>query len=1096
MSHPARTIGCRGHGGDPSAYGDDAAERCTPPSSRPRAGDPLAPGHRGGAVQPRRRGHPAAARLRRARARSPARASGSPRSRSSPPTGWPSCSAPSALAGAGQAAGVHAGARRGDAGRAGRRRRAVRARRRAPGHRGRARRHLPGAARPLPRRARRARRAPATGPPRSCGSTAPSGPASSRRGTTSRTCSRGRGRCADPGRVRPSSARSSSTSPSASRCTAPASCAALAEHVPTTVDRRRSPAMPAADAEVLRVARAASGVDAPAPDGAGDPPPGRRRSAPRSLTASDADEEVRAAVRAVVDAVRAGTPLDRIAVLHASPEPYARLAHEHLHAAGIATNGAAVVPLAARVAGRTLLELLGAARRRLPPPGRVRLARVGADPPRRAAGRPPRRGSGCRARRPSSPAATTGTTASRSSPRGTSERARRPSRRTTSSPSGWPSAARASAAAGPRAPRVRARRRSTTSPRPRPEPRRWSEHAAWAAARGSHRLLGGAARRDGWPDRPSARRPSGSSGARPARRARRRRGRRSASTCSPARSSSSSSTTSGGSAASATACSSARSRWASASTSTSSSCSAWPRARSRPPCATTRSSPTTSAPAAGGELAAAAPTGSSASTASSSPRWPARARQRALRPPRRPAPQRRAGAVALGARPRRRARRRRRPLVGRRPARAAREPWVRARRRRSTPGCAHARRPGHRAGAPAPRPARRRRRPRAPPTTPRTALRRRGHRRPPQRRASPASTATSPGSPSRRRSTAITSPTRLERWADCPHRLPRARTSSAPRRSRTPRTRCMITPLDKGNLVHEALERFLLEVLARPAGRPARPGRAVDAPPTATCSPQIGARAAATSTRRAGSPAGRSSGAATAAGSSPTSSRFLAEDSDHRVDARHRARSPPSSRSASTAATRRRSRVALPDGRALRVPGQGRPGRRRRRRHASTSSTTRPARPTATSGLDRGRPDRRAAPSSSSPVYGLAGRGATAASPTPPVRAEYWFVTDRRASSRRIGLRRSPTTCSSARSARRSALIVARHRGRRVPAPPDRDCRTSSSGSRATSATPTASAPPSCASSGSASATTPRCAATPSWPSRSTSATTRSRHDA
>ena len=77
------------------------------------------------------------------------------------------------------------------------------------------------------------------------------------------------------------------------------------------------------------------------------------------LTASDGDEEVRAAVRAVMHAVRAGTRLDRIAVLHASPEPYARLAHEQLHAAGIATNGAAVVPLAARMAGRTLLELLG-----------------------------------------------------------------------------------------------------------------------------------------------------------------------------------------------------------------------------------------------------------------------------------------------------------------------------------------------------------------------------------------------------------------------------------------------------------------------------------------------------------------------------------------------------------------------------------------------------------------------------------------------------------------------------------------------------------------------------------------------------------------
>jgi ATP-dependent helicase/nuclease subunit B len=78
----------------------------------------------------------------------------------------------------------------------------------------------------------------------------------------------------------------------------------------------------------------------------------------RFVTASDADDEVRAAVRAIVDAARAGTPLDRIAVLYASPEPYARLVHEQLAAAGVATNGAAVVPVAGRVAGRTLLGLL------------------------------------------------------------------------------------------------------------------------------------------------------------------------------------------------------------------------------------------------------------------------------------------------------------------------------------------------------------------------------------------------------------------------------------------------------------------------------------------------------------------------------------------------------------------------------------------------------------------------------------------------------------------------------------------------------------------------------------------------------------------
>jgi RecB family exonuclease len=46
-----------------------------------------------------------------------------------------------------------------------------------------------------------------------------------------------------------------------------------------------------------------------------------------------------------------------MAILHASPVPYARLAHEQLDAAGIALNGAAVMPLTARLVGRTLLGL-------------------------------------------------------------------------------------------------------------------------------------------------------------------------------------------------------------------------------------------------------------------------------------------------------------------------------------------------------------------------------------------------------------------------------------------------------------------------------------------------------------------------------------------------------------------------------------------------------------------------------------------------------------------------------------------------------------------------------------------------------------------
>ncbi|HEX6235818.1 MAG TPA: PD-(D/E)XK nuclease family protein [Acidimicrobiales bacterium] len=81
----------------------------------------------------------------------------------------------------------------------------------------------------------------------------------------------------------------------------------------------------------------------------------------RVITTSDADDEVRAAVQAVVDAARAGTPLERIAVLHPTPRPYGRALHEQLAAAGIATNGTAVRPLGGSLLGRTLLDLLALA---------------------------------------------------------------------------------------------------------------------------------------------------------------------------------------------------------------------------------------------------------------------------------------------------------------------------------------------------------------------------------------------------------------------------------------------------------------------------------------------------------------------------------------------------------------------------------------------------------------------------------------------------------------------------------------------------------------------------------------------------------------
>jgi RecB family exonuclease len=83
------------------------------------------------------------------------------------------------------------------------------------------------------------------------------------------------------------------------------------------------------------------------------------------VSASDPDDEVRAIVRELVGALRTGVPLERMAVLYGPDEPYARLLHEHLDGAGIAHNGASVRLLADTVFGRTLLRMLSLADRPL-----------------------------------------------------------------------------------------------------------------------------------------------------------------------------------------------------------------------------------------------------------------------------------------------------------------------------------------------------------------------------------------------------------------------------------------------------------------------------------------------------------------------------------------------------------------------------------------------------------------------------------------------------------------------------------------------------------------------------------------------------------
>ena len=73
--------------------------------------------------------------------------------------------------------------------------------------------------------------------------------------------------------------------------------------------------------------------------------------------ASDPDDEVRCVVRLVAGKL-AGVRAERVAVLYGSAEPYARLLAEHLDAAGITTNGAAVRPVIERTFPRALLDLL------------------------------------------------------------------------------------------------------------------------------------------------------------------------------------------------------------------------------------------------------------------------------------------------------------------------------------------------------------------------------------------------------------------------------------------------------------------------------------------------------------------------------------------------------------------------------------------------------------------------------------------------------------------------------------------------------------------------------------------------------------------
>jgi ATP-dependent helicase/nuclease subunit B len=81
------------------------------------------------------------------------------------------------------------------------------------------------------------------------------------------------------------------------------------------------------------------------------------------VSAPDPEDEVRAVVRTVLTLAAAGTPLHRVAIVFRLDDPYARLAHELLDAAGIPWSGPSMRRLADTTAGRILLGLLRLAER-------------------------------------------------------------------------------------------------------------------------------------------------------------------------------------------------------------------------------------------------------------------------------------------------------------------------------------------------------------------------------------------------------------------------------------------------------------------------------------------------------------------------------------------------------------------------------------------------------------------------------------------------------------------------------------------------------------------------------------------------------------
>jgi hypothetical protein len=89
-----------------------------------------------------------------------------------------------------------------------------------------------------------------------------------------------------------------------------------------------------------------------------DPLSSPHSAMPKIIRAADPAEEVRAAVRSVLEGIAEGVVPDRIAVVSRVASPYTLLVHEELSAAGIPHSAPATMQLGQSIAGRVLLGLL------------------------------------------------------------------------------------------------------------------------------------------------------------------------------------------------------------------------------------------------------------------------------------------------------------------------------------------------------------------------------------------------------------------------------------------------------------------------------------------------------------------------------------------------------------------------------------------------------------------------------------------------------------------------------------------------------------------------------------------------------------------